>query len=90
MRAFSATVFAVAGVVLCAGAVAQDRDGLRTPRALAPSVTTGAASSEAATPAPIGHRQPRSGSVPNSETNGAAVSPYDQEIDRSLDICRGC
>jgi hypothetical protein len=41
--------------------------------------------------APIGHRQPSAANAPSSETNGAApVSPYDQQIDRNLDICQGC
>jgi hypothetical protein len=39
---------------------------------------------------PIGHRQPRAANIPSGEANGAPVSPYDQQIDRNLDICRGC
>ena len=91
MRAFPALVLVVAGAALCTDALAQDRGS--TPRALAPSPTTGAAPSEPAGPgmqAPIGHRQPRAANIPSSEMNGAPVSPYDQQIDRNLDICRGC
>jgi hypothetical protein len=88
MRAFPALVLAAASVALCTDALAQDRGG--TPRALAPSATTGAAPSEPAMPAPIGHRQPRAANIPSSEMNGTPVSPYDQQIDRNLDICRGC
>jgi hypothetical protein len=40
--------------------------------------------------APVGHRQPRAADAPSSETNRPAVSPYDQQIDRDLNICRGC
>jgi hypothetical protein len=88
MRAFPALILAVAGAALCTDALAQDRDGL--PQAPAPSATTGVAPSAPALQAPIGHRQPTSANAPSRETNGAPVSPYDQQIDRNLDICRGC
>jgi|HubBroStandDraft_1064217.scaffolds.fasta_scaffold1108855_1 hypothetical protein len=90
MRAFPAVLLAVAGAALCTDALAQDRDGMHTPHTLAPSATTGAASSAPAMRAPVGHRQPRAADAPSSETNGPAVSPYDQQIDRDLNICRGC
>jgi hypothetical protein len=86
MRAFPALVLAVAA--LSTEALAQDRS--RTPDIPAPSTTTGAAPSEPVLQTPIGHRQPRAANAPSSETNGAPVSPYDQQIDRNLDICRGC
>lgn len=89
MRAFSALALALAGAALCMDALAQDRSD--TPRAPAPSATTGvAAPSTPGLQAPIGHRQPRAANAPNGETNGAPVSPFDQQIDRNLDICRGC
>ena len=88
MRAFSALALAVAGAALCMDALAQDRSD--TPRAPAPSATTGAAPMAPGLQAPIGHRQPRAANAPNSETNGTPVSPYDQQIDRNLDICQGC
>jgi hypothetical protein len=88
MRAFPVLALAVAGAALCTGALAQDRGG--EPRALAPSATTGTAPSGPAIRAPIGHRQPRAANIPSGEMSGAPVSPYDQQIDRNLDICRGC
>jgi hypothetical protein len=84
-------IFAFTGAALCTGAVAQDRDGARAPTPPAPAATTGAAPRGPAVQAPVGHRQPTAAAVPSRETTGdALVSPYDQEIDRSLDICRGC
>jgi hypothetical protein len=93
MRAFPALVLAIAGAALWTGTLAQDRDGMDrngVPLAPAPSDTTGAGTGEPALQAPIGHRQPRAANAPSGETNGAPVSPYDQQIDRNLDICRGC
>jgi len=88
MRAFPAFVLAVTGAALCTHALAQDRGGMS--RVPTPSATTGAAPSEPAMQAPIGHRQPRVADTPRGEANGAPVSPYDQQIDSNLDICRGC
>jgi len=90
MRTFPALALAGAGAVACKGAMAQDRNDVRAPHTLGARTTVGAAPSEPAMQAPIGHRQPRADSTLRSETNGPAVSPYDQEIDRHLDICRGC
>ncbi|HEY1542512.1 MAG TPA: hypothetical protein VGG01_08890 [Xanthobacteraceae bacterium] len=93
MRAFSALLLVAAGMALCTSAVAQDRKGTPTsPRTSAPAATTGAAPSEPAAQAPIGHRQPRANAEagPGGGINFAPVSPYDQEIDRNLNICRGC
>ena len=38
--------------------------------------------------APVGHRQPRAGDVPNEGT--ITRSEADVELDRKLNICRGC
>jgi hypothetical protein len=38
--------------------------------------------------APVGHRQPRAGDVPNEGT--ITRSESDVELDRKLNICRGC
>ena len=90
MRAFSGLLVAAAAMVLCTGAFAQDKKAPATPPAPGSAATTGAAPSGSAAQAPIGHRQPRSDTVPNGGANAPLVSPYDQEIDRSLNICRGC
>jgi hypothetical protein len=39
----------------------------------------------------MGHRQPTAGGVPQNE-NGAidAMTKLDKELDRKLNICRGC
>jgi len=89
MRAFPA-VFLVAGMALCIGASAQDRAGALTPHVSKPAATTGTAPSEPGMQAPIGHRQPRADASPGGGINFAPVSPYVQEIDRNLNICRGC
>jgi hypothetical protein len=38
--------------------------------------------------APVGHRQPRAGDVPNEGT--ITRSEADVELERKLNICRGC
>jgi hypothetical protein len=38
--------------------------------------------------APVGHRQPRAGDGPNEGTS--TRSETDVELDRKLNICRGC
>jgi hypothetical protein len=92
MRALGALVLAVACAAPCFPAATQD--DARAPRPHDPPTTTGAAPGEPAPQmpdppisAPVGHRQPRAADVPNRD---AAVSPLDQEIDRRLQICRGC
>jgi hypothetical protein len=90
MRAFPVLFLVAAGVVLSAGALAQDRKGADTPHTSNPEATTGAAPSEPATQAPTGHRQPRSDAAPGGKIDFPPVSPYDQEIDRNLNICRNC
>ena len=90
MRAIPALVVAVAGAALGAAGLAQDREGGPMPHPLSPSATTGAAPNAPAVRAPVGHRQPRAADAPGHGTNGAEVSPYDQQIDRDLNICRGC
>ncbi len=89
MRAFP-TLLLAATMMLCTGALAQDREGAPMPRAPDSAATTGAAPSEPSMQAPTGHRQPRADTVPDRGTDAAPVSPYDQEIDRNLRICRDC
>jgi hypothetical protein len=43
---------------------------------------------KAAWQAPVGHRQPRAEDVQLADP--LAPSPADQELDRALQICRGC
>lgn len=92
MRALPLLMSAVIGAALCTSAVAQDRgqdrDHVRAPPS--PAATTGAAPREPAKQAPVGHRQPTATDAPSQDTTRPMVSPYDQQIDRDLNICRGC
>jgi hypothetical protein len=91
MRALPLLMSAMIGAALCTGAVAQDRGPVRVPPSLAPpAATTGAAPREPAYQAPVGHRQPTAADAPSQDTTRPMVSPYDQQIDRDLNICRGC
>jgi hypothetical protein len=91
MRPLTVLIAAAAASAACTVAFAQDRTGAGVPRSHDPPSTTGAAPREPAAPsvgAPNGHRQPTV--APGRPDGGAVVSPYDQEIDRNLTICRGC
>jgi len=91
MRAIPALVVAIATVTLGSPAGAQTRETGPPPSTDRPDTsrtTTGAAPTEQnRAPAPTGHRQPNAAQVPN-ETPG--VTQFDRDIDRNLQICRGC
>ena len=88
MRVFPLLVI-LSAVPLCTSAFAQDRG--HAPRSSAsPATTTGAAPREPSNLAPVGHRQPTAADAPSRDTTQPMVSPYDQKIDRDLNICRGC
>jgi hypothetical protein len=80
-------------VLFAAGVAAQDT---RKPEA---GTTTGSAVRESPSPpltvpqAPVGHRQPKASDFP-PESRGAAAnterSQRDRELDKVLEICRGC
>ena len=76
-----------------AGVAAQD---VRAPD---PRTTTGSAVRESPSPplsvpqAPIGHRQPKASDLPPESQRAATEterSPRDRELDKILQICRGC
>jgi len=76
-----------------AGAAAQDA------RALDTRTTTGSAVRENPPPprsvpqAPVGHRQPKASDLPPESQRAATEterSPRDRELDKILQICRGC
>jgi hypothetical protein len=75
-----------------AGAAAQDA------RALDTRTTTGSAVRESPPPlsvpqAPVGHRQPKASDLPPESQRAATEterSPRDRELDKILQICRGC
>jgi hypothetical protein len=82
----AALVLAIAG--MAATADAQSQGGAVAP-ALQPAqpTTNGQAPSEPGRDrAPAGHRQPRAGDTPGE----VKISPYDQQIDRDIQICRRC
>lgn len=80
-------MLAVIGSAILAGsALAQDNAASRN-RTVEPPRTVGQATGEA--PAPIGHRQPSAKDVP-PEVNEGAANPANRDIDRRLNICRGC
>jgi len=80
---------AVAALFCATGVAAQD---VRAPE----SRTTGSAVREIppnVPPAPVGHRQPKLSDLPAESQNAATNterSARDRELDRKLQICRGC
>jgi hypothetical protein len=89
MRAFP-TLLIVAGLALCTGALAQDQKAAPMPRAPGSATTTGVAPNLPPTQPSIRQRQPRPEALPGGGSSAPPVSPYDQEIDRNLQICRNC
>jgi hypothetical protein len=96
MKQFAAvhrTACAAAALFFAAGAAAQDS---RAPDA---RTTTGSADRENPSPpltvqqAPVGHRQPKASDLP-PESRGTATnterSQLDRDLDKILEICRGC
>ena len=86
MRSLPGFAFAIA-VTLISAATAQTA---APPRPAGPATTTTGMAPREAAGAPTGHRQPRAADVPDKDASASPVSPYDQDIDRHLQICRGC
>ena len=82
------TTIALLALIDTSVAIAQTV-GSRNPAA-APSTTTGQVLPEA----PVGHRQPRAGQVPDEKNLGDPNDPINREnaaLDRMVNgICRGC
>jgi hypothetical protein len=85
--------WAAASLFFAAGAAAQDT---RRPEA---RTTTGSAVRESPPPpltvpqAPVGHRQPKASDLPPESqraANETERSALDRELDKILQICRGC
>lgn len=52
---------------------------------------TSAAGSTTVIQAPVGHRQPKRGDVPDATSDQAKIDAADRELDRKIrSICRGC
>jgi hypothetical protein len=82
-----------ASLFFAAGVAAQDARTLDT------RTTTGSAVRESPSPplpvpqAPVGHRQPKASDLPPESQRAATEterSPRDRELDKILQICRGC
>ena len=88
MRAIPALalLLAIAGTAPGPWAAAQTVNG-PPPTAPPNSPATTGQAPRASGQAPIGHRQPDAAAVPNE---APGITPYDRDIDRNLQICRGC
>jgi hypothetical protein len=74
-------------LILLGGSVADAQNSARMRNSANPPQAT--QNSGAAAEAPIGHRQPRAGDVP--EVKGANLDAEDAALDRKIkSICRGC
>jgi hypothetical protein len=74
-------------LILLGGSVAVAQNSTRTRNSASPPQTT--PNSGGPAEAPIGHRQPRAGDVP--EVKGADLDAQDAALDRKIkSICRGC
>jgi hypothetical protein len=79
-----------AWAILTSSALAQDPGDASNKRTVEPPRTAGQAPREIQ--APTGHRQPAARDVPSVGDNGDGATSHaaNQEIDRRLNICRGC
>src|SRR5262245_52289883 len=82
-----------ASLFFALAAAAQDRRAVDTP------TTTGSAVRESPSPpltvpeAPVGHRQPKASDLPPESRDAGSTtgrSQLDRELDKALQICRGC
>jgi hypothetical protein len=95
MRIFLTSFAITAGLVLATAAVAQ---GTGSPTGGGGPATSGMSQGNGVTGAgsgavvaPVGHRQPRAGDVPDEKNDGTAIDAHDAALDRALrSICRGC
>ena len=84
-----ATLATAAALYCAAGAAAQDA---RAPESRAAGSAV-RETSPSVPPAPVGHRQPKLSDLPSELQNAATSterSARDRELDRKLQICRGC
>jgi len=82
---------ALPALLICGGALARDLD--RSNRNEDRTVGSGAGMDQPVVPqAPIGHRQPRAADVPAMSPNNEDrwLNEVNRDLDRKLQICRGC
>ena len=92
-RALRLAALVLTGLLISAGASARDAD--KNPdRNTDRTVGSGARSEEPSVPqAPIGHRQPRAADLPAvmpRDSSDEWLDRVNRDIDRKLEICRGC
>ena len=84
----------VATVVILAASPVTASLGVASPALkLAQATTTqpGATGTSRVREAPVGHRQPRRGDVPDTTTQNSTMDAQDKALDRKIrSICRGC
>jgi hypothetical protein len=85
MRPSMLIYVAAATAALCGTASAQNNSAQSPKPPVSEPQTTG----QAAPRAPVGHRQPTAKDVP-SEQRAGVKSPEADDLDRKLQICRGC
>jgi hypothetical protein len=85
MRPSPLIYVAVATAALCGTANAQS-NSVQSPK---PPVSEPQTTGQAAPRAPVGHRQPTARDVPREQGTGVK-SPEVDDLDRKLQICRGC
>jgi hypothetical protein len=72
---------------------ASAQDITRMPSPTVGPTTTGSGVADPASQAPVGHRQPRASDVPagrSSADDDAWLNRVNRDVDKHLNICRGC
>jgi len=86
--------FALPALLICGGALARDPDQTnRTEdRTMDRTVGSGAGMDQPAAQAPVGHRQPRAAELPSMTPTDEDrwLNQVNRDLDRKLQICRGC
>jgi hypothetical protein len=97
MRKILTSFAVIAGLVLATAAAAQGTGSPATgPGSTSTGTppgagTTGPGSGGTSGVAPVGHRQPHAGDVPEEKNDMTSVDPSDAALDRAIrGICRGC
>jgi len=84
-------VFALFVALSAGGALAQGNPDPQQAKPAAPQTTGQGYRAGEVPQAPIGHRQPRAIDLPPEVRDaGAKPTPAQEELDKSLRICRGC
>jgi hypothetical protein len=91
MRKILTSFAVIAGLVLATAAFAQGTGSSGDGQGSTGTTQSNGATGTGGGVAPVGHRQPRAGDVPEEKNDGTTVDPRDAALDRALrSICRGC